>query len=226
MPTDRYATTWEYDSYPDEDDTPKQQPRPKYKVTVNGNIADIRYMLNRLFRLGYVFGPEYRFRTFEEVGTRYNVVMPQWQYIRFHHDPECKMVMGYLRDIEWNSVKREYITIELDKFLYEIAGHKRPENNLIVTVDEFNKEFEDYQKKTATIESLTQMAREEGIVQYTGEQVQASVDNISPSPTEERVPPAPEPTAIDVTQEVVNRRYLRTLRQRILRTHQCDDDEI
>jgi len=128
-----------------EEEKPVADVRPKYKIEMFGH-NDRRRTMEILFSHGYVFSAEYRFRKFDDVYRYYATTMEEWKYIRTHFDEECKMVFGYLNHWEWNSVLNEYKTTTLDEFLYSIVGHKRPEKK-IVTLEEFNREFEEFQRR-------------------------------------------------------------------------------
>lgn len=180
--------------------------RPKYKIEING-LNHLRKTIETLFSHGYVWDANFRFRKFDNVFNIYSSVMHEWKYITTHFDEDCKMVIGRLNCWEWASVIKEYKTVTLDEFLYAIAGHERrkAEEKKIVTIEEFNEEFKEFQRRTyPTFESqLAECDRiNDAIIQETFEEpLTINEENI--------------PGLADMVREEIDREILETLRERM-----------
>lgn len=212
----------------------------KYKIAVNCNVDDIHRILDILFKHGYVWDANLRLRKYEDVARNYLSTMKEWGFIRTHFDHDCKMVINRLVHWEWGSILREYQTITLEEFLYDIAGHPRPavDEKKIVTLEEVTKEFHASQRQTYSSfmerpeEERTQMIDELAAIiddplllsererEHLHELNLAEL-NTNPSPTIEATPP---PAATDGQVNFMNlvvaerrpRRRSRVRRRRIV----------
>jgi len=139
----------------------KQKPRVWYKILVNQNPAEIKRVLELLFKYGYVYHATHRFKSYLGVCQWYSPsCQTEWEYLRIGHDEDCNHVINCLCFWEYNSTKEEYETVTIEQFL-EINGYiKKPieEKKIILTLDEFNAEFERQRKKDDFDESLSECA--------------------------------------------------------------------
>ncbi len=114
-----------------------------------------------LFKYGYVYRPDYRFKSYLKLCEYYSVgCQSEWDYLRIGHDDDCSHVVEHLCFWEFRSTKEKYKTVTIEEFL-EINGYiKRPveEKKVILTLDEFNAEFERQRKKDDFEESLSECA--------------------------------------------------------------------
>jgi len=77
-------------------------PREKYRIKVESDITKIRHTLNYLFKYGYVFSEDKRYKTFSQIRSAFrNRDMEDWNYIVTGIDDECKMVIGFLPIWAW-----------------------------------------------------------------------------------------------------------------------------
>lgn len=121
--------------------------KPLYKIEVSQDTAEIKRVLEVLFKYGYVFNAEYRYKTYMNVCRHYSPSsQSEWEFLRIGHDAECNHVVGHISFWEFQSLKNKYETVTLDKFLEINVGYiKKPEKkertNLIMTLEEFDEEF-------------------------------------------------------------------------------------
>jgi len=120
-----------------------------YKIEVNQSTSEIKRVVETLFKYGYVYHPSERIKDYLTLCRRYSPAhQSEWEYIRIGHDPECNHVMFHLCFWEYNSTKKDYTTVTLEEFL-QINGYipkPKEEKKLIMTLDEFNEEFETKRK--------------------------------------------------------------------------------
>jgi len=101
-------------------------PREKYRIKVESDITKIRHTLNYLFKYGYVFSEDKRYKTFSQIRSAFrNRDMEDWNYIVTGIDDECKMVIGFLPIWAWSSDVRSYTLITIEDFLVKM-GHVNP----------------------------------------------------------------------------------------------------
>ncbi len=132
--------------------------RTWYKIEVNQDASQIRRVVETLFKFGYVYHHTERIKDYLSVCRRYSPShQSEWEYIRIGHDPDCNHVMFHLCFWEYRSTKALYTTVSLEEFL-KINGYviekPKEEKKLIMTLDEFNEEFETKRKLEKVFDAM------------------------------------------------------------------------
>jgi len=123
--------------------------RNLYKIDVNRDPREIQRVTEMLFKHGFVYGSIKRYKTF--TWLEYSCSIDEWQFLKFNFDEECKSVFGALSYFDGALTKQRYQTVTIDEFLYEIHNFPRPAESPIITLEQFNKEFEKFQKEKLVV---------------------------------------------------------------------------